>query len=197
MALDNNIPHQTSLANKAASCRHCSDLISHEPKPVFLLNPKSKIALISQAPGRLAHNSGIAWNDASGDRLRGWLGINEKQFYGTDGVSVIPMSFCFPGYKNGADAPPLRPCAPLWHQRFLNALAPKLTIYIGRYAQCYYLPEYKTLTEAVSDWQNLGPTRIVLPHPSGRNNRWLHKHPWFEKELVPYLQLLVSSLNIK
>ncbi len=196
MASDDKHNEGLQLAQRASACRHCSDLISHEPKPVFLLNPDSKVALISQAPGRLAHESGIAWNDASGQRLRSWLGLSEAQFYGADGVSVIPMSFCFPGYKNGADAPPLKPCAPKWHPHFFKVINPELRIYIGRYAQGYYLPHYGTLTSAVADWRKLCPTDIVLPHPSGRNNRWFYKNPWFEIELVPYLQQLIGGLNI-
>lgn len=192
---DQNDGHQ--LTQHALSCRYCSHLISHEPKPVFLLNTAAKIAIISQAPGRLAHESGRAWNDASGDRLRAWLGLTRTQFYATNAVSVIPMSFCFPGYKNGADAPPLKPCAPRWHAAFLNVIKPTLTLYIGRYAQHHYLPQYPKLTEAVADWQNLCPDRIVLPHPSGRNNRWFRQHEWFERDLVPYLQQLVNRLNIK
>ncbi|MCU7553648.1 uracil-DNA glycosylase family protein [Alteromonas sp. ASW11-19] len=184
------------LAQRASACRFCSDLITHEPKPVFLLNPAAKIALISQAPGRLAHESGKPWNDASGERLRRWLGLTSNQFYCAEGVSVIPMSFCFPGYKNGADAPPLKPCAPKWHESFLQVIKPRLTLFIGRYAQSYYLPQYQKLTDAVSDWRALSPTRFVLPHPSGRNNRWFRQHPWFEQELVPHLQRLVAGLHI-
>lgn len=194
--VENSSNDGKTLSSRALACRHCKELLPHDPKPVFILNPKACIALISQAPGRLAHESGIAWNDASGDRLRSWLGLTTKQFYGDEGVSVIPMSFCFPGYKNGADAPPLKPCAPMWHPQFLKVIEPNLTIYIGRHAQSYYLPHYATLTNAVADWQSLGPTQLVLPHPSGRNNRWFRRHPWFENELVPYLQQKVRALDI-
>ena len=196
MPLVNDENDAQQLAQRALSCRYCSDLISHEPKPVFLLNPSAKIAIISQAPGRLAHESGLAWNDASGDRLRAWMGLSRAQFYAANGVSVIPMSFCFPGYKNGADAPPLKPCAPRWHSVFLDVIEPTLTLYIGRYAQSRYLPDYPKLTDAVADWQSLSPAKMVLPHPSGRNNRWFGQHPWFERELVPHLQHLVSGLNV-
>ncbi|WP_229805182.1 uracil-DNA glycosylase family protein [Alteromonas halophila] len=182
----------TELEHRARACRYCSELIPHQPKPVFILSPSAKIVLISQAPGRLAHESGLAWDDTSGDRLRGWLGLNRAQFYSNNNISVVPMSFCFPGYRNGADAPPLKPCAPRWHDAFLQTISPSLTIYIGRHAQRHYLPQYKRLTDAVADWQSLQPGELVLPHPSGRNNRWLHRHKWFQRELLPFLQTLVG-----
>lgn len=182
-----------SLVQKALACQLCKGELPHAPKPIFIWPEKPKIILISQAPGRLAHQSGIAWNDASGERLRAWLGVDRQQFYEAGVFAVLPMSFCFPGYKNGADAPPLRACAPAWHAKFLATTKPALTICIGRYAQKAYLPEFASLTDAVSDFQSLLPSALALPHPSGRNNRWLSKHPWFEDKLVADLQKHVKT----
>jgi uracil-DNA glycosylase len=182
------------LVLKAKQCVHCAPLLPHAPKPIFIWPHKPKIVLISQAPGRLAHESMLAWNDASGERLRAWLGVDRAQFYESGYFAVLPMSFCFPGYKNNADAPPLKPCAPMWHPQFLERAEPELVLHIGRYSQHYYLPEYSNLTLAVSDFQKLLPHKAVLPHPSGRNNRWLAKHSWFEEELVPALRERVRDL---
>ncbi|MBT0587832.1 uracil-DNA glycosylase family protein [Alteromonas oceanisediminis] len=191
-----------NLRDEARACRHCAALIPHEPNPVFMLAQETKLCLISQAPGKLAHDSGIAWNDPSGDRLRHWLGLSRAQFFDSNAVSVVPMSFCFPGYKNNADAPPLKPCAPMWHPRFLAAMKPALILVIGRYAQQHYLPQYQTLTRAIQATRtpasinapNLVGNVCALPHPSGRNNRWLARHTWFESEHVPVLQAKVRSL---
>lgn len=183
------------MFESVANCTLCADELPHTPKPVFIFNTQAKINIIGQAPGRLAHDSGMAWNDNSGVRLRDWMGLSEQEFYAS--VNVIPMSFCFPGYKNGADAPPLKRCAPQWHDQFLLATKASITLYIGRYAQHYYLPEYNTLTAAIADWQTLLPTqKLVLPHPSGRNNRWLAKHTWFDRKVLPKLKMLVKKTDI-
>ncbi|WP_250884033.1 uracil-DNA glycosylase family protein [Glaciecola sp. XM2] len=182
------------LREQANACKDCAGQMPHAPNPVFVWPDAPKIILISQAPGRLAHASSIAWNDASGERLRGWLRVERGTFYESGAFAVLPMGFCFPGYKNGADAPPLKACAPKWHHQFLSRAKPSLTIFVGRYAQQSYLPQYKTLTEAVSDFENLLPARIVLPHPSGRNNRWLAKHNWFEGALLPSLKQCVAGV---
>lgn len=181
-----------SMVNRVHKCTLCVDELPQAPKPIFIFNAKAKINIISQAPGRLAHNSGIAWDDHSGARLRSWMGISDKVFYAN--VNVIPMSFCFPGYKNNADAPPLKRCAPQWHEQLLSATNASISVYVGRYAQQYYLAQYKSLTSAIADWRVLTPTQqIVLPHPSGRNNRWLAKHAWFETEVLPELKRLVQD----
>lgn len=175
------------LITQIRACTLCVDELPNDPKPIFVFNPSASLNIIGQAPGKLAHDSGIAWNDPSGERLRTWLGICSDTFYAA--TNILPMSFCFPGYKNNADAPPLKRCAPTWHRQFLDASTATLTVYIGRYAQQHYLPEYKNLTDAVADWQTLLPSqRIVLPHPSGRNNRWLTKHLWFERDVLPKLR---------
>lgn len=184
------------LVKQAKQCVHCTNMLPHAPKPIFIWPHKPKIVLISQAPGRLAHDSSLAWNDASGDRLRAWLGVDRKQFYESGLFAVLPMSFCFPGYKNNADAPPLKPCAPLWHPQFLEHANPSLILNIGRYSQQYYLSDYANLTLAISDFQRLLPNKIALPHPSGRNNRWLAKHSWFEQDLVPVLQERIKDIVV-
>lgn len=183
-----------ALCEQARGCQLCKNELPSPPNPIFIWPPEPNIILISQAPGRLAHQSNIAWNDASGDRLRDWLGIDRATFYDAGSIAVLPMSFCFPGYKNGADAPPIKICAPTWHPRFLAQANPVLTIYVGRYAQASYLPQYRKLTDAVADYQNLLPNKLALPHPSGRNNRWLSQHAWFKTELVPLLRLRINDL---
>lgn len=184
----------SEIRNQALACELCRADLPNEPKPIFIWPDAPSIILISQAPGRLAHNANLAWKDASGERLRSWLGVDSQQFYSSGKFAVLPMSFCFPGYKNGADAPPLKICAATWHERFLSQCSAKLVVCIGRYAQQHYLPEYATLTEGVHDFEGLLPNKIVLPHPSGRNNRWLSKHDWFATGLVPKLKQRINEL---
>lgn len=178
------------LVAKAKSCTLCAPHLPHKPNPIFNTSPSTKILIVGQAPGLKAHERGIAFNDPSGDRLREWLSVSRETFYNPRLISVLPMGFCFPGYKNGADAPPRKECAPTWHDEFHTYLKPKVTLYVGRYSQKYYLPQYRTLTEAV---RTPTDTHFVLPHPSGRNNRWLAKNPWFKLDTIPRLQKAIAS----
>ncbi|WP_100642490.1 uracil-DNA glycosylase family protein [Alteromonas facilis] len=195
MSNSGNADQCNQLLAEAHACQLCKDELPYQPRPIFLFSSAAKINLISQAPGKTAHDHQKAWDDPSGNRLRQWLGVTEKQFYTQNGINVLPMGFCFPGYKQGADAAPMKRCAPTWHPRLLAISQPALTIYIGRYAQQYYLPRYPNLTSAIEDWDHLLDTQqLALPHPSGRNNRWLAKHAWFEKRVIPRLRGLVRQL---
>ena len=138
-----------ALVVKARNCRLCAPHLPHQPNPIFSTAPSTKVLIIGQAPGLKAHERNIAFDDPSGDRLRDWLSVSRETFYNPSLISVLPMGFCFPGYKNGADAPPRKECAPAWHNDFLLYLKPEVTLYVGRYSQQYYLPQHKTLTEAV------------------------------------------------
>jgi uracil-DNA glycosylase len=191
--LEKKVKGHDELAAEARNCTLCAQYLPHTPTPIFSTAKFAKVLIIGQAPGLKAHESGIAFNDASGDRLRSWLSVSKPTFYNPKLISILPMGFCFPGYKNGADAPPRKECAPTWHQAFLSQIRPELTVYIGRYAQQYYLPEYKNLTDAVYTTFAANAGHVALPHPSGRNNRWLAKNKWFEEESLPMLQHYVSN----
>jgi uracil-DNA glycosylase family 4 len=157
----------------------------------------SKIALISQAPGLKAHNSGIPFDDPSGRRLRDWLGVNEKIFYAPSNFAILPMAFCYPGKGESGDLPPLKECRKIWDASLAKILKePKLYLLIGKYAQDHILKnESKTLTENVKNWQqHLKNNYLPVPHPSPRNNIWLKKNPWFEKDVVPNLKKQVKSI---
>jgi uracil-DNA glycosylase len=153
--------------------------------------------IIGQAPGTKVHDSGIPWNDKSGDRLREWLGIDADVFYDEARIAIVPMGFCFPGQDSkGGDLPPRPECAPAWHPQLL-ALLPKvdLTLLVGQYAQARYLGAQRkdTLTDTVKAWRDYGPNYMPLPHPSWRNTGWLKKNPWFEKDLLPVLRKRVAQ----
>ena len=174
----NNKIYSGAFQHTLENIRHCSLCQSSLPlpaRPVVQLHPHARILIIGQAPGLLAHNSHTPWNDPSGDRLRGWLNVSRSQFYDPTLFAIMPMGFCYPGKKNGGDAPPSPACAPAWHNRIWQLIEPDLTILVGSYAQKYYLPTYSTLTEAVN--AHVGDeSMFVLPHPSGRNNRWLKQN---------------------
>lgn len=180
-----------SLTNTIKQCTLCENTLPHTPRPVFQVSDRAKILIIGQAPGIKAHESATPWNDNSGDKLRSWLGVDKAQLYSTDNFTHLPMAFCFPGYKNGADAPPPKICAATWHARVMALLNPKLTLYIGRYSQQYYLPQFPTLTEAVKATTQAPGSCYALPHPSGRNNRWQTRNPWFESHALPVLKASV------
>jgi uracil-DNA glycosylase len=157
---------------------------------------KARILVIGQAPGTRVHQSGIPWNDPSGDRLRDWMQLDHEQFYDERQLAIIPMGFCYPGKGKSGDLPPRPECAPQWHARLLTELpALKLTVLIGQFAQHYYLGNRRrSLTDTVQDWQASLPNYFPLPHPSPRNIRWFRNHPWFEAEILPALQARISTI---
>lgn len=149
----------------------------------------ARILIAGQAPGRLVHETGLPFNDPSGDRLRDWMGLDRAQFYNEANIAVAAMGFCFPGTVKGADLPPRRECAPLWRPRLMPLLTNlKLTLLVGAYAQRYHLGVKSGLTETVRAWRTYGEHVLPLPHPSWRNTGWLKRNPWFEAEIVPELQ---------
>lgn len=185
------------LAN-IRTCTVCAAHLPHGVNPILSAHPKSKLAIIGQAPGSIVHKTGVPWDDKSGERLREWLGVSRDLFYNREAIALIPMGFCYPGRGKSGDLPPRPECAPLWHQQVFDKMNHlKLTILIGSYAQAFYLGEKKkrTLTETVKNYQEYLPDYFVLPHPSPRNNIWLRKNEWFNKEVIPALQLRVKNLK--
>ncbi|MEM9083468.1 MAG: uracil-DNA glycosylase family protein [Planctomycetota bacterium] len=178
------------VIREARACTACSNHLPLGARPLLSGSGVSRLLIIGQAPGVRAHESGVPWDDASGERLRAWLGVSAEEFYDESKIALMPMGFCYPGKGKSGDLPPRAECAPLWHERLLKAFKKiQLTVIVGRYACEQYLQgQYATLGEAVGDWERLLPGQIVLPHPSGRNNIWLKKNDWFEKEVLASLQ---------
>ena len=184
-----------SLVAEIEACRACP--LPHEPRPVVRVHRDARILIAGQAPGRLVHETGLPWNDPSGDRLRAWMGLDRAAFYDQRNVAVAAMGFCFPGTVNGADLPPRKECAPLWRPRLLPLLKNvRLTLLVGGYAQTWHLGKNAraSLTETVRAWRDYGEETIPLPHPSWRNTGWLKRHPWFEAELIPVLRTRVRDV---
>jgi uracil-DNA glycosylase len=157
---------------------------------VLRASPTARLLIVGQAPGRKVHETGIPWNDPSGDLLRIWLQLDRETFYNESRVAIIPAGLCYPGTEKGADLPPRPECAPLWHPPLRAALPElRLTLLVGRYAQAYYLGgrQGKTLADTVRAYEGFLPEFFPLPHPSPRNRRWLKLHPWFEAEVIPAL----------
>lgn len=165
-------------------------------RPLFTASATSRIAIIGQAPGRRAQESGIPWNDPSGVKLRSWLGVTDEQFYDPGLVALLPMDFFYPGKGRSGDLPPRKDFAPTWHPRVLENLPDlRITVLIGGYAQRYYLRgrTKASLTETVLAYRDYLPQFIPLVHPSPLNFRWQTKNPWFETEVVPELRTLVAA----
>ena len=185
-----------SVIAEAKACNICEPHLDLGVRPVFSIHPASKVAIIGQAPGRKVHESGIPWDDASGKRLREWLGVSETAFYDAENFAILPMGFCYPGKGKSGDLPPRPECAPRWHETMLRMM-PKieLTLLFGQYAMQYYLGDQmqKNLTETVVQWKSYLPQFLPMPHPSPRNNIWLRKHPWFESEVIPFLKNKVQD----
>jgi len=170
------------------ACAHADKPLPVTPNPIVQGNAKSKIRIIGQAPGTLAHASGRPFTDPSGVRLRDWLGVTEDEFYNEDLFAITPMGFCFPGQDDkGGDLPPRKECAPLWQAPLTQALGGvELTLLVGMYAVKEYLDSraQRNLTETVKHWRDYGPDIMPMPHPSWRNNGWIKRHDWFAEELV-------------
>ena len=174
------------------ACRACAAELPHEPRPVVRVGPETRVLICGQAPGRRVHESGLPFDDPSGDRLRAWMGLDRETFYGHPAIGVAAMAFCFPGTDpKGGDYPPPARCASLWRPKLLAEL-PKveLTLLLGGYAQAWALGgrAKRSMTETVRAWQEYLPTFVPMPHPSWRNTGWLKRHPWFEADVAPYLR---------
>ncbi len=210
MAKQQRIDIQT-LSTLARACTLCADKLPLGPKPIIQTHAQSKILIVSQAPGSIAHHSGIPFMDKSGERLRNWMGISERDFYDSKNVAIVPMGFCYPGKAKSGDVPPPKECAQTWQDVFERNLSQvKLRLLIGLHSQRWHLGNNnkKTLTDTVQSWQeyishwqadeNTKQTSTVptfpLPHPSPRNNIWLAKNPWFERDVVNALREAVRNV---
>lgn len=192
-------PRNSSLravAKEAKACTACADRLPHPPRPVFLVGRGARLLIVGQAPGRRVHETGLPWNDPSGDVLRAWLGMDRQAFYDVSRIAIVPAGLCYPGTVDGVDLPPCPRCAPLWQPRFRAALPSlRLTLLVGRYAQAYYLRERRkaSLGETVRAWRRYLPEFFPLPHPSWRNRRWLEANPWFARQVIPALRRRVKE----
>ena len=188
-----------ALLNEVRACSVCAEHLPLGPRPVVQVHASARILIVGQAPGRKVHETGIAFNDASGDRLRAWMGVSPDVFYDPAQVALLPMGFCFPGTGKSGDFPPRPECAPKWRSALLGRMKKvQLTLVIGQYALAYHLPQEKgSLTAAVKAWQKYGPQVVPLPHPSPRNNLWLKRNPWFEVELIPMLRKRVQEVLLQ
>jgi uracil-DNA glycosylase len=186
------------LIAEVRACTHCAAHLPLGPRPVLRGLPSARLLIISQAPGTRVHETGLSFNDRSGDRLRQWLAIDRDRFYDERRVAIMPMGLCYPGrYPEGGDRPPRPECAPLWHARVLPVWPEiALTLLVGSYAIDYYLAGRKgpTMTETVRAWRDYLPQYLPLPHPSWRTTFWEKRNPWFTAELLPELRRRVAML---
>lgn len=185
------------LLSQIQHCIQCKEQLPFAPKPVVQAHTDSKIIIIGQAPGLKVQNSGIPWDDQSGNELRRWLNVTKEHFYNPELFALIPMGFCYPGKGKSGDLPPRPECAPLWHKKLLETIAnPQLILLIGQYAQKYYLGSKlkPTLTDTVKAYSEFLPHYLPLVHPSPRNKIWQKKNPWFEQEIVPQLQVITKKV---
>ena len=195
------LPAEMGLRAEIGACTLCADRFAttataHPPRPVVWFRPSARILIAGQAPGAQVHASGRPFDDASGARLRDWLGLSEAAFYDQSRVAIVPMAFCFPGYDaKGSDLPPPPLCRATWHARVMGALPDlRLKVVIGGYAQRFHYGARSGVTEMVRGWRDHAPAGFPLPHPSWRNTGWLKKNPWFEAELVPARRARVAEV---
>jgi uracil-DNA glycosylase len=191
-------PSLLAVTREARACTLCAAELPLGPRPVFRLHREARLLIVGQAPGTRVHESGIPWNDRSGDRLRDWLALDRERFYDPRKIAILPMGLCYPGVDaSGGDRPPMAVCAPTWHPR-LRPLLPRvrLTLLVGLYAQRHYLGTRRqpSLGQTVRSFADYLPEFLPLPHPSWRNTAWLRRNAWFESELLPLLRERVASL---
>ncbi len=185
-----------TLLTEVRACVLCAQHLPLGPRPVLQAGASARLLIAAQAPGRKVHETGLPFNDVSGDRLRDWLGLSREVFYDARQVAIVPMGFCFPGTGRAGDLPPRPECAPAWRAALLSHLKNiRFTLVIGRYAQAYHLPHQgSSVAEVVRAWHQHWPATVALPHPSPRNNRWLQRNPWFEQELLPLVRARVAAV---
>lgn len=186
-----------ALLKEVRACEVCANSLPHGVRPVVQVDSRARILIAGQAPGRKVHESGVPFNDASGDRLRNWMGIDKEIFYDASHIAILPMGFCCPGTGTSGDLPPRPECAPAWREKLLARMpAIELTLVIGQYAQAWHMSESRgvALTELVRAWRNHWPASLTLPHPSPRNNIWLKKNAGFEKDVLPGLRKRVRNI---
>ena len=190
-------PSNKILIEQVRGCTLCASHLPLGAKPVFQVDPKARILIAGQAPGKKVHETGIPFNDPSGQRLRQWLGIDSEIFYNPEKIAILPMGFCFPGAGKSGDLPPRPECAEQWRNALLEMMGRvQLTLVIGKYAQDWHLGagQKSNLTETVKAWKEYWPSLLPLPHPSPRNNIWLRKNPWFESDVLPVLKLTIAEI---
>ena len=205
----NSLPR---LLTQVRGCTLCAAHLPLGPRPVLQMHSSARVLIVGQAPGRKVHASGVPFDDASGERLRAWLGISRDTFYDAAQVAILPMGFCYPGAGKSGDLPPRPECAPAWRAPLLAHLKHvELTLVMGQYALAWHLPDVPgkapgmepgkksgtapgTLTDAVMAWRKHWPATLALPHPSPRNNIWLKRNPWFEAQVLPQLRQRVAEI---
>ena len=187
------------LAKQVSACDICAEHLPFDPNPVVRPSTTAKILIVGQAPGTKVHQTGIPWNDPSGNKLREWMGVDSETFYDNQRIAIMPMGFCYPGKGKSGDMPPRPECAPHWHPKLMKHMSQiQLTLLIGQYSQKYYLGKLakRTLTETVQAWQEYAPGYLPMPHPSPRNKLWLKKNPWFEGDVVLQLRKRIKKLLV-
>jgi uracil-DNA glycosylase len=185
------------ILREVRACTLCAASLPLGPKPIVQIDPAAKILIAGQAPGSKAHASGVPFDDASGERLREWMGIDKATFYDAKRIAILPMGFCYPGTGKSGDLPPRPECAITWRKKLLDTMPNiALTLVIGQYAQAWHLKDspHATLTEMVAAWREYWPHVLPLPHPSPRNNIWLKRNQWFEADVLPPLQERIQDL---
>ncbi len=184
-----------ALVDQVRACRLCEADLPLGPRPVVQVHPDARVLIAGQAPGSKVHESGVPFDDPSGDRLREWMGIDRNTFYDPQKIAILPMGFCYPGRGKSGDLPPLQRCAETWRSELLDSLDHiQLTLVIGQYAMQWHLDELKkNLTETVRAWREYGDDVFPMPHPSPRNNIWLKKNSWFAEDVLPQLRKRVQE----
>ena len=186
----------SKLLKDIRACQICEAHLPLGPRPILSASEKSRILIIGQAPGRKVHQSGIPWNDPSGEKLREWLKMDRDMFYDTSINAIIPMGFCYPGKGKSGDLPPRSECAPEWHHKLLEKLGNiEITLLIGKYAIGHYMPQFAStsLQSTIKNFDIDKAKMIPLVHPSPRNRMWLRNNMWFENEYIPALQNVIHK----
>jgi uracil-DNA glycosylase len=186
------------LLRAVRKCTLCSDSLAAGPRPVLQVGVGAKVLIAGQAPGRRVHESGVPFDDPSGDRLRDWMGVDRETFYDANRIAILPMGFCYPGTGKNGDLPPRPECAPAWREQLLLHLPNvEFTIVLGKWAMAYHSSNWNgRVTDSVKDWERDWPMQVPLPHPSPRNIRWFRQNPWFESEVVPMIRERTRELLV-
>lgn len=186
-----------TIVNEVRRCTLCACELPLQPNPVLQLSPDSRVLIVGQAPGIRVHETGLPFNDPSGDRLRQWLGVSRAEFYDPTKFALLPMAFCYPGTGKAGDLPPPKRCAETWRAQLLAELPSiRFTLLCGRYAINWHFPDAigRKLATVVRASGECSSSVVAVPHPSGRNNGWFAQNPWFDAEIVPKIRAQVQRV---
>jgi uracil-DNA glycosylase len=167
-----------SLERDLRVCRACVEAgYPLESRPVVAPLDAQRAYMYGQAPGVQEGLERRPWRGRAGRTLRGWLELEEEEFYAT--FYCASVTRCYPGKApsgrgDRTPTPEEQGLCSFWREWELAILRPRLVVTVGGLAARRLLG-IPTVTECVGRRYELpgSVVAIPLPHPSGASG-WLN-----------------------